>query len=248
MAAELHKRPVLYSVKTNWLPNKLITRFQTLRRREEEKLSIKIWGGVIKAQNGRPLLQRCFESIWTEQLAVKPLVSVIYFPWLSIYSASLVVSVKFAWHTGGAIAVTWSVVVDLHRKTSSRQQSGKPWSQVSLGAIDLKCWMSYGMIYVCCHSGFCRLNVSSEWLRIWLFHLQLGSVWCVNAVSFIFLNEIFLIRFHLEYSWLTSFILYWSSYSSCPVNNWTTSLSPSPFGLMGCWLIACLGSRNNLVN
>ena len=161
-------------MKANWLP---VSRHWDFPQISEEQESWRTWRRKSpnstperSSTESRPLLQRCFGSVWTELNCQTS--SFLDFP-LKIYSTSLGFC-KICLRKAVAIAVAFRCC-----GCTSEEQSRKKKTNGGYRLVweSLNCWMivqlicfptSYGTIYVCFHSWFYRI-CSSERRRVCLF-------------------------------------------------------------------------------
>ena len=174
------RRPQLYSVKANWLP---ISRHWDFPQISEEQESWRTGRRKIvrrsdQAQKGRPMLQRCFGSVGTELNCQTS--SFLDFP-LKVYSASLCFC-KICLTKGRRICRGVSLLWIVRRK-SSQEQNNKRRLQVGLGVteqlnVELTYFpTSYGTIYVCFHSWFCRICFDRATTRLFVSATHFFEPW-----------------------------------------------------------------------
>ena len=156
------------------------------RTRELENLKKKNCPNSAPEQSStesRPLLQRCFGSVWTELNCQTS--SFLDFP-LKIYSASLGFC-KICLRKAVAIAVVFRCCgLYIGRAVKNKTTNGG----YRLVWESLNCWMivqlicfptSYGTIYVCFHSWFCRIFFNRATARLFVSATH-------RCASFIFVN------------------------------------------------------------
>ena len=135
---------------------------------EEEKL-FKLSAGAIKHRS-RPLLQRCFGSVWTELNCQTS--SFLDFP-LKIYSASLGFC-KICLTKGRCNCRGVSLLCTSEEQSRTKQKTvvtgwfGSHWTQCWM-IVQLICFQtSYGTIYVCFHSWICRICFDRATARLFV--------------------------------------------------------------------------------
>ena len=131
-----------------------------------------------QAQEGRPLLQCCFGSVGSELNCQTS--SFLDFPF-KIYSASLCFC-KICLTKGRRNCRGVSLLWIVHRKTS-QEQNNKRRLQVGLGVTELL-RTSYGTIYVCFHSWFCRICFDRATARLFVsatHFIELWRPWRMNT-------------------------------------------------------------------
>ena len=157
-------------MKANWLPVSRHWDFPQINEKQESSRTGRTKNCPNSATErssteSRPLLQRCFGSVGTELNCQTS--SFLDFP-LKIYSASL------QWR----LALLWIV----HRK-SRQEENNKRRLQVGSGVtellnVQLICFpMSYGTIYICLHSWFCRICVDWATARLFVSATDFFALW-----------------------------------------------------------------------